>query len=38
MVSGLQVGLSYESFGGFGVETLVVMVWVLGGCMIRKWK
>ena len=26
----LQVGLSYGSFGGFRVETQVVMVWVFG--------
>ena len=30
-VFSLQVGPSYESFGGFGVETKVVKVWVLGG-------
>ena len=31
MVLGLQVGLSYGSFGGFWVAESVVMVWVLGG-------
>ena len=31
MFFGLQVGLSYGSFGEFRVEEKVVMVWVLGG-------